>query len=145
MAVQSTEHSTALVSWCLRQRGGPPQWPTLSSLPPFTPTFSQQFVSPAKFLHILTFLPKVTLTAFYSPSPNFCFFCAGKMYKYLGHYCCSSDMAHHQNTSSTGGCTGDCTSLYEILVYEYQFKSFFHLSCFDLLLQFICTQIFIFT
>lgn len=101
----------------LEQMGEPPQWPALSSRPPFTLTISHQFILPAKFLHILTFLPKVTLTHFYSPSLNFFSFCAGKIYKYLGHYCCSSVMTHLQNTSSTGDCSGDYSFLYEIPVY----------------------------
>ena len=96
----------------LEAKGEPPQQPALSLLPPFTLTSSHHFILPAKFLHILTLLPKVTVTDFYPPSPNFYSFCAGWIY-----YCCSADIAHHQNTSSACDCVGDCRFLYEISVY----------------------------
>lgn len=39
----------------------------MSPLPPFTPTFPQQFILLAKLLYVLALLPKVALADFKSP------------------------------------------------------------------------------
>lgn len=74
------------------------QWAAFSLFPPFTLTFPHQFILLAKFLHVLTLLPKAALTDFNS---LLLLLLCGQNWPAAGPLL----MAQDQSTSPSGDCT----------------------------------------